>query len=57
MAFVLLGTVLMCILIVGGRADDQDDRMELFMELSKVIQPSVRLNSVHLAYSLQFSKW
>ena len=36
MAIVLLGTVLMCILIVGGRMDDR-------MELSKLIQPSIRL--------------
>ncbi len=38
MAILLLGTVLMCILIVGGRADDR-------MELSKLIQPSIRVPS------------
>jgi len=36
MAIVLLGTVLMCILILGGRADDR-------MELSKLIEPSISL--------------
>lgn len=36
MALVLFGTILMCILIIGGRADDR-------MELSKLIEPSTRL--------------
>ena len=36
MALVLFGTVLMCILIVGGRADDR-------METTKLIEPSIRL--------------
>jgi|APFre7841882590_1041340.scaffolds.fasta_scaffold53982_2 transposase len=35
-ALVLFGTVLMCVLILGGRADD---RMELF----KLIEPSISL--------------
>jgi len=35
-ALVLFGTVLMCILIVGGRADDR-------METTKLIKPSIRL--------------
>jgi transposase len=44
-ALVLFGTVLMCILTVGGRVDD---RMELTklddrMELTKLIEPSIRL--------------
>jgi transposase-like protein len=36
MALVLIGTVLMCILIVGGRADDR-------IESTKLIEPSIRL--------------
>ena len=36
MALVLFGTVLMSILIVGGRADDQ-------MESTKLIEPSIHL--------------
>ena len=35
-ALVLFGTVLMCVLTVGGRADDR-------MELTKLIEPSIRL--------------
>jgi hypothetical protein len=37
-AFVLFGAVVMCILIIGGRADDR-------IELSKLIDPSIRLPS------------
>ncbi len=36
MALVFFGTVLMCILIVGGRTDDR-------METTKLIKPSIRL--------------
>ncbi len=36
MAIVLLGTVLMCILTLGGRVDDR-------MELSNLIEPSISL--------------
>jgi len=36
MALVLIGTLLMCILIVGGRANDR-------MESTKFIEPSTRL--------------
>lgn len=36
MAILLLGTVLMCILIIGGRADD-------WMESTKLTEPSIRL--------------
>ncbi len=35
-ASALFGTVLMCILIVGGQADDR-------MESTKLIEPSIRL--------------
>ena len=37
-AFVLFGAVVMCILIIGGRADHR-------IELSKLIDPSIRLPS------------
>jgi len=37
-AFVLFGAVVMCILIIGRRADDR-------IELSKLIDPSIRLPS------------
>jgi transposase-like protein len=36
MALVLFASVLMCILIIGGRADDR-------MESAKLIEPSIRL--------------
>lgn len=37
LALVLFGTVLMCILIVGGRADDR-------IESTKLIEPSICLS-------------
>ncbi len=36
MTLVLFGTILMCVLILGGRADDR-------MESAKLIEPSIRL--------------